>query len=323
MKGVSNAKLIFVQPSLHKQGSSSGISSSLASFGSNHRLCLVAIISFFTFASLFTLLTTTPRDPKPLNINTHLSFSSSSSAVASPLPGNIYDALLHYATSSGTNGRMADADLRAIASVIRRRFPCNLLVFGIGFETLLWRSLNHGGRTVFLDENEYYIKHFEDRHPGLEAYDVSYVTKVSELPELLAAAKEQIKGDCRPVQNLLFSDCRLGINDLPNQLYDVAWDVILVDGPRGYSPSSPGRMSAIFTAAVMARSAGKGKTDVLVHDFDREVERVCSEEFLCAENLVGSEGLLAHFVIHGGDAARRDDFCVNRTVTLPPVAKAL
>lgn len=317
---MSNAKLILLQPSLNKQQGSGGITSSLASFGSHHRLCLIAIISFFTFASLLTLLTTTPRDPKPPALNSHLAFSS----VTSPLPPHLYDALLHYTISSpAATGRMADADLRAIASVIRRRSPCNLLVFGLGFETLLWRSLNHGGRTVFLDESEYYIKHFEDHHPGLEAYDVSYATKVSELKELVAAAKNQVKGDCRPVQNLLFSDCRLGINDLPNQLYDVAWDVILVDGPRGYSEASPGRMSAIFTAAVMARSVGKGKTDILVHDFDREVERVCSEEFLCGENLVGTAGQLAHFVIHGGDAARRDDFCLNRTVGLPPMPKSL
>jgi uncharacterized protein (TIGR01627 family) len=109
-------------------------------------------------------------------------------------------------------------------------------VFGLGAETPLWRALNHGGRTVFLDENPYYVAHLEGKHPGLEAYDVAYATAVRELPDLLDAARAARAAECRPVQNLLFSECRLAINDLPNQLYDVAWDVILVDGPRGYAP---------------------------------------------------------------------------------------
>jgi hypothetical protein len=80
-----------------------------------------------------------------------------------------------------------------------------------------------------------------------------------------------------------------------------------------YTASSPGRMSAIFTAGVLARTrAGEGvKTDVLVHDYEREVERACSREFLCEENRVveTSTRSLAHFVVRGGSSARRDAFC--------------
>lgn len=140
------------------------------------------------------------------------------------------------------------------------------------------------------------------------------IVQVREFHDLLAAARESRNSDCRPVQNLLFSECRLALNDLPNQLYDVNWDVILVDGPRGYSPKSPGRMAAIFTAAVLARSTKTdGMTDILVHDYDRDVERVCSEEFLCPENFREETGTpyLAHYVINGGNAARRDAFCTD------------
>jgi hypothetical protein len=72
-------------------------------------------------------------------------------------------------------------------------------------------------------------------------------------------------------------------------------------------------MSAIFTAGVMARSrAEKGaETDVLVHDYEREVERACSREFLCEENRVEetSTRSLAHFVVPGGRDLRRETFC--------------
>uniref|UniRef100_A0A1D1XD38 Mannosyl-oligosaccharide 1,2-alpha-mannosidase MNS3 n=1 Tax=Anthurium amnicola TaxID=1678845 RepID=A0A1D1XD38_9ARAE len=298
MKGLGGAKLILVQPSLHKHGGG-------ASSVNPHRFWLLALVTFFTFASLLTLFTKPP--PLPSSSSTSAaapSLLSPHGFPSGPLPADVFDALLHYATVDPAPGsRMPDADVRAVAATLRRRAPCNLLVFGMGHETLLWRSLNRGGRTVFLDESEYYVARLEERHPGLlEAYDVGYTTKVSELPELLAAARAERGGDCRPVQNLLFSDCRLGINDLPNQLYDVAWDVILVDGPRGYSPSAPGRISAIFTSAVMARSAGAGRannatTEVFVHDYEREVEKVSSEEFLCPENLVAAAGQLAHFAI--------------------------
>uniref|UniRef100_J3M225 Uncharacterized protein n=2 Tax=Oryza brachyantha TaxID=4533 RepID=J3M225_ORYBR len=213
---------------------------------------------------------------------------------------------------------MSDTDIRAISAVLRARGPSNLLVFGLGAESPLWLALNHGGRTVFLEENEFYVKYLEPRHPGLEAYDVSYTTKVRDFRDLLEAARASRAAECRPIQNLLFSECRLAINDLPNDLYDVAWDIILVDGPSGWNPTSPGRMPSIFTTAVLARTgatAAKGPTDVLVHDFQFEVEQILSKEFLCDENRVAGSGTpsLGHFVIRPD--GRRDAFCSGQDST--------
>ncbi|KAG6435487.1 hypothetical protein SASPL_100361 [Salvia splendens] len=149
---------------------------------------------------------------------------------------------------------MSADELNTVAVVLRRcAASCNLLVFRLSHEILLWNSLNHNGRTVFVSDNAYLVSKLEEKQSSIEAYDVQFTTK----------------------------------------------DVILVDGPRGYFRAAPGGMSAVFTAVVMARSkrGGAAKTHVFVHEFDREVERVCSEEFLCAENLVKTKYLLEHFVI--------------------------
>lgn len=315
---------------------SMGSRDKLAAASSPRRVLLVVFAFCFAFATFLTFLYTTSHfttapgsgsgSGSIAASTTTTTTTTSGSAggggqgqagpesVSKQLPVPVFEALVHFASISNATHRMSDTDIRAMSSVLRARAPCNLLVFGLGAESPLWLALNHGGRTVFLEENEFYVKYLEPRHPGMEAYDVSYTTKVRDFRDLLAAARAARAKECRPVQNLLFSECRLAINDLPNDLYDVAWDVVLIDGPSGWNPNSPGRMPSIFTTAVLARSgatAAKGPTDVLVHDFQFEVEQVLSREFLCDENRVAGSGTpsLGHFVIRGGGAAAGDAFC--------------
>ncbi|CAK9158286.1 unnamed protein product [Ilex paraguariensis] len=291
----TSTKFIVLHPSIHKQGGTT-----------SHRTWLLIFFFFFTFAFALTLLTT--RDAIPTTRTT------TSATSKSPLPKPVFDALLHYVSVSSNSSEasgMSSAELNSIAAVLRRcSTPCNFLIFGLTHETLLWNSLNHNGRTVFVDESAYLVSKLEEKHPEIEAYDVQFTTKVSDMYELLEYSRDQLRNECKPVQNLLFSDCKLAINDLPNHIYDVAWDVILVDGPRGYFAGAPGRMPAIFTAGVLARSkrGGGDKTHVFVHEIEREVERVSSDEFLCRENLVETKHLLGHFVVEKMEA-NRFEFC--------------
>nr|XP_043607646.1 protein IRX15-LIKE-like [Erigeron canadensis] len=304
-------KLILLHPYIHKQA------------GSSTRLYwLIAAVSIFAVASLLTFVYT--RESLTSNITTSTATSITTMTTISTLdiPKSVTKALIHYAASANSTDRMSHTDIKQISDVLRQcPSPCNFLVFGLTPETLLWNALNHRGRTVFIDENRYYAAYIEEKHPEIEAYDVQYTTKISELHELITSIREQLHNECRPVQNLLFSDCKIGLNDLPNQLYELDWDIILVDGPRGYWPEGPGRMSAIFTAGVLARSkkGGNRKTHVFVHDYKREVERVSSDEFLCKENLVkSSKDLLAHYMVERmaeeSNAGGRK-FCRNHSVT--------
>ncbi|KAI3445959.1 hypothetical protein Pfo_002624 [Paulownia fortunei] len=307
----TSAKFIVLHPSVHKPGGGGGPSAA------SHRAWLAVFVLFFIFTFAFTLFTTRDAAAAAKAAN------NASAKAKSRLPKPVFDALLHYASANATSaGRMSSAEVKYIAAVLRRcAAPCNLLVFGLTHETLLWNSLNHNGRTVLVDESSYLVSKLEEKHPSIEAYDVQFTTKVSELYDLIEHYKGEVTNECRPVQNLLFSDCKLAINDLPNHIYDVAWDVILIDGPRGYFSAAPGRMMTIFTAGVLARSkrGGAAETHVFVHEIEREVERVCSDEFLCRENLVETKDSLGHFLVGKMEAnSNRFGFCSSSGSSVSP-----
>lgn len=217
-------------------------------------------------------------------------------------------ALVHYATTTITPQQTKE-EIMVTANILSRRGPCNFLIFGLGFDSPLWHSLNLGGRTVFLEEDSSWIAQMAQAHPYLKAYHVNYTTMVSEADDLLAYSRTE-KEICGPHHGLLQSECKLALKTLPDQIYNTRWDVIMIDAPRGYFPEAPGRMSAIFGAAVMAREGKRKKsTDILLHDIDRPVEKTFSTEFFCSKNLIEAVGKLWHFQIFGEGSLRSKDFC--------------
>ena len=91
------------------------------------------------------------------------------------------------------------------------------------------------------------------------------------------------------------SKCKISLTGIPKEVVKTKWDVIVVDGPGGDGPESPGRLGAIYMAGVLAR-AGIG-TNVVVHDVDRTIEKWFSWEFLSEKNLVSSKGKFWNFRI--------------------------
>ncbi|KAK8657394.1 hypothetical protein V6N13_035635 [Hibiscus sabdariffa] len=216
--------------------------------------------------------------------------------------------IVHYATSRIVP-QQSFGEISVTLDVLKKRSPCNFLVFGLGYDSLMWTSLNPNGNTTFLEEDPKWVQTVLKDAPSLHAHPVKYRTQLQEADRLLTHYRSE--PSCFPSEAYLRGNekCKLALTGFPDEFYDTEWDLIMIDAPRGYFPEAPGRMAAIFSAAVMARNRkGPGVTHVFLHDVDRKVEKTFAEEFFCRKYLVKSVGRLWHFEIpsaadmssHGG-----------------------
>ncbi|MBA0783367.1 hypothetical protein Gotri_001095 [Gossypium trilobum] len=270
---------------------------------------------------VFLLITTTSSFSKPPISQSHLSNSTHPVDDSEPTPLDcpslpltptctktppaLANALIHYATTNITPQQTLK-EISVSARVLEKKAPCNFLVFGLGHDSLMWAGLNHGGRTVFLEEDKAWIDQIKQKLPSLESYHVEYVTKVHQADDLLETG---MKEECKVVGEPRFSKCDLALKGFPNEIYDIEWDLIMVDAPTGFHDEAPGRMNAIYTAGLMARNREEGETDVFVHDVNRVVEDKFSMAFLCEGYLREQQGLLRHFTIPSHRSRSGRPFC--------------
>nr|KYP74082.1 hypothetical protein KK1_006750 [Cajanus cajan] len=207
-------------------------------------------------------------------------------------------AILHYATSQVVP-QLSLAEITLAFNVLQSlNRPANILVFGLGRDSLMWAGLNPRGKTVFLEDDPKWIQTVLKDAPDIRAHTVSYRTQVREADELLSSYRSEAA--CWPGAATLRGNerCRLALHNLPDEVYATEWDVVIIDAPKGYLAEMPGRMAPIYSAAVMARDRkGSGVTHVFLHNVDRKEEKAYSEEFLCRMNFVQVVGKLGHFQI--------------------------
>ncbi|KAL8088183.1 arabinogalactan O-methyltransferase 1-like [Apium graveolens] len=222
------------------------------------------------------------------------------------------ETILHYATSHSVP-EQSKAEIKLSYDVLRERAPCNFLVFGLGHDSQMWHAFNPGGKTLFLEEDLKWLGKVLHDAPFINGKYIKYRTQLKEADQLLKSYK--FVPDCDPAKGVPLKEndkCKLALNMLPNEVYDTEWDVIMIDAPKGYFMDAPGRMAAIYSAAVMARNRkSSGGTHVYLHDVDRKTEKKYAEEFLCKKYLVKGEGRLWHFLIPS---------VVNSTVAVKPYA---
>ncbi|XP_062115944.1 glucuronoxylan 4-O-methyltransferase 1 [Humulus lupulus] len=191
-----------------------------------------------------------------------------------------------------------EKEFQLLSNLVTRRAPCNLLIFGLEHQYTFLASINAGGTTIFLEDDPDKLRKIKIKTKlnTTKIYKVEYKVPAKDAYKLLKHARKSQA--CTVISGQLqMSKCRLALRNLPQEVYDLKWDVVVVDGPSGNAPEAPGRMAAIYSAAVIARNGND--TNAVVHDVDRTIEKWFSWEFLCDENLVSSKGKLWNFRIRG------------------------
>ncbi|KAH7866075.1 hypothetical protein Vadar_015260 [Vaccinium darrowii] len=281
-------------------------------------LKLLIICVFLAFFILFVLKSTfssskqnlspisEPVFRKPSNLEKDAKLPPNCSPTCTKIPPSLAKTVIHYSTSKITSQQTAK-EVSVTAKVLEKKSPCNFLVFGLGHDSLMWSALNYGGHTIFLEEDGVWIEQIRRKFPMLKAYHVSYETKVSQAEILMEVGKGP---ECTAVGDTRYSMCQLALKGLPSEVYETKWDLIMVDAPTGYHEEAPGRMSAIYTAGMMARNREEGgETHVFVHDVNREVEDKFSRAFLCDGYMKKQEGRLRHFRIPSHKGSLNKPFC--------------
>ena len=153
-------------------------------------------------------------------------------------------------------------ELKPIVEAVRARPGGSLLVFGCGHDSVFWEKVNRNGRTVFLEDNPLWAERTQKQLRRSTIHHVQYSTRRSEWRYLL-------------------DDEQALAMDLPSEITESCWDVILVDGPAGFADETPGRMKSIYAASQLA---GPG-TRIFVHDCERPVEDAFTNRYLGSKRL--------------------------------------
>jgi hypothetical protein len=134
--------------------------------------------------------------------------------------------------------------------IVTYKQKTNLLVFGTGNDTLLWKNANIYGHTLFVE------------------HDFSWFEKISiDFPEDIMYHKYS-NISVKSSKSMTLEDLKKFI--VPFQLREYVWDIIIIDGPTGYDDSCPGRALPIYWSTLIRH----GDTIVYIDDCNREVEKL-------------------------------------------------
>ncbi len=148
-------------------------------------------------------------------------------------------------------GLMGANQYRCIVRHLERVRATSLLVIGTGYDSWLWYQCAPG-KVAYVEDNAVYLRLAPVRPVRYKFRSkVGHWVRVPAIPSAI------------------------------NQ----AWDAIIVDGPRGYDATCPGRQISIAWASRLATKS------VFVHDYERPWERsVCDRYLGAASKVIRAEG---------------------------------
>ena len=130
-----------------------------------------------------------------------------------------------------------------------------MLVFGLGYDSKMWYE-GTNKNTYFVEDKEEYIQLNINDVPASNIIKYEYTTM------------------CKNI--MAMTDSELKKCNVPEKLLELApFDIIIVDGPEGWSGDKPGRLIPCYWASLLSK---KG-TIIYVDDSCRAVENYCIHKF--------------------------------------------
>lgn len=116
----------------------------------------IILLSFLLLCLLLLIIRTSlPYNSQQVHSPTHTSSSCPRipvSPTCTKIPPSLANVIVHYTTMNITP-QQTFSEISISLRILQKKSPCNFLVFGLGHDSLMWNALNHGGRTVFLEED--------------------------------------------------------------------------------------------------------------------------------------------------------------------------
>ena len=123
-----------------------------------------------------------------------------------------------------------------------------MLVFGLGYDSKMWYEGNNKN-TFFVENNDDYIKLNKRHIPEDKIIKYDYKTKVN--------------------SSFTMNDSLINTFEIPEKIMNEGpYDIIIIDGPEGHSPNTPGRLIPCYWATLLSKPG----TIIYIDDSKRPLE---------------------------------------------------